>query len=141
MKKPAGKVTGITRRSSGIGVATAESYVAGGAYVYDTGRRQKELDPAVSQIGRNANGAQGDAARLRELDRLYAQIAKGKGHLDILFANVGTAKQRALIGVLARTLAAMWLASSPLPTGAPGDTATPQTLRDPRSLLCRTRQR
>ena len=108
MSKPAGKVTGITRSSSGIGVATAESYVAEGAYVYDTGRRQKELDPAVSQIGRNANGAQGDAAGLRDL---------------------------------ARTLAAMWLALNSLPTGAPGDKATPQTLRDPRSLLCRTRQK
>jgi NAD(P)-dependent dehydrogenase (short-subunit alcohol dehydrogenase family) len=116
MNKLAGKVIGIARSRSGIGVATAERCVAEGAYVYDTG--QKELDAAVSQIGQNATGAQGDAASLRDLDRLYAQIAKGKGHLDILFANVGIANQRAPSGVLARTLAAMWLASSSLPTGA-----------------------
>jgi NAD(P)-dependent dehydrogenase (short-subunit alcohol dehydrogenase family) len=118
MNKPAGRVTGIKRTSSGIGVATAERSVAEGADVYDPGRRQKELGVAVSQIGRNAIGERGDAARLRDLDRLHAQIAKGKGHLDILFANVGIANQRAPRGALARTLAAMWLASDSLPTGA-----------------------
>ena len=139
MNKPAGKVTGITRSSSGIGVATAESYVAEGAYVYDIGRRQEELDPAVSQIGRNENGAQGDAARLRDLDRLYAQIAKGKDHLDILFANVGTATcaNRSLGSDVSSHVARFELFAD----RGPGDKATPQTLRDPRSLLCRTRQK
>jgi NAD(P)-dependent dehydrogenase (short-subunit alcohol dehydrogenase family) len=118
MNKLAVKFTGITPGSSGIGAPTAGRCVAEGADVYDTGRRQKELDAVVSQIGRNATGAQGDAAGLRDLDRLYAQIAKGKGHLDILFANIGIANQRTPIRVLARTLAAMWLASSSLPTEA-----------------------
>jgi NAD(P)-dependent dehydrogenase (short-subunit alcohol dehydrogenase family) len=98
MNRLTGKVAVITGGSSGIGLATAEHFVAEGAYVYITGRRQKELDAAVSQIGRNASGVQGDVASLTDLDRLYAQIAKEKGYLDILFANAGIANQRAPIG-------------------------------------------
>ncbi len=32
---------------------------------------------------------QGDAGKLADLDRLYAQIANEKGHIDIVFANAG----------------------------------------------------
>jgi NAD(P)-dependent dehydrogenase (short-subunit alcohol dehydrogenase family) len=91
MSKLAGKVAVITGGSSGIGLATAEKFVAEGAYVYITGRRQKELDDAVKQIGRNVTGVQGDVANLADLDRLYAQIAKEKSHLDIVVANAGIA--------------------------------------------------
>jgi len=89
MSKLTGKVAVITGGSSGIGLATAEQFVAEGAYVYITGRRQKELDAAVKQIGRNVTGVQGDVSNLADLDRLYAQIAKEKNHIDILFANAG----------------------------------------------------
>jgi NAD(P)-dependent dehydrogenase (short-subunit alcohol dehydrogenase family) len=89
MSKLTGKVAVITGGNSGIGLATAEQFVAEGAYVYITGRRQKELDAAVKQIGRNVTGVQGDVSNLADLDRLYAQIAKEKNHIDILFANAG----------------------------------------------------
>jgi NAD(P)-dependent dehydrogenase (short-subunit alcohol dehydrogenase family) len=91
MSKLAGKVAVITGGSSGIGLATAEKFVAEGAYVYITGRRQAELDSAVERIGRNVTGVQGDVSNLADLDRLYAQITKEKGHIDILFANAGIA--------------------------------------------------
>jgi NAD(P)-dependent dehydrogenase (short-subunit alcohol dehydrogenase family) len=65
------------------------SFVDEGAYVYITGRRQKELDDAVRKIGRNVTAVQGDVSNLADLDRLYAQIAKEKSHIDILFANAG----------------------------------------------------
>jgi len=98
MSKLTGKIAVITGASSGIGLATAEQFVAEGAYVYITGRRQKELDAAVARIGRNVTGVQGDVANLEDLDRLYAQIAREKGHIDILFANAGIASQNALMG-------------------------------------------
>jgi len=88
----------ITGGSSGIGLATAEQFVAEGAYVYITGRRQKELDAAVAQIGRNVTGVQGDVANLEDIDRLYAQISQEKGRIDILVANAGIANQNALMG-------------------------------------------
>ena len=89
MSKLTGKIAVITGGNSGIGLSTAERFVAEGAYVYITGRRQKELDVAVTQIGRNVTGVQGDVASLADLDRLYAQVAKEKGHIDVLFANAG----------------------------------------------------
>lgn len=90
MKKLDGKVALITGGNSGIGLATAERFVAEGAYVFITGRRQAELDAAVKKIGKNATSVQGDISSLTDLDRLYATITKEKGHLDILFANAGT---------------------------------------------------
>lgn len=89
MNRLEGKIAVITGGSSGIGLATAEQFVAEGAYVYITGRRQKELDAAVKQIDRNITGVQGDVSNLADLDRLYAQVAKEKNHIDILFANAG----------------------------------------------------
>jgi NAD(P)-dependent dehydrogenase (short-subunit alcohol dehydrogenase family) len=84
-----GKIAVITGGSSGIGLATAEQFVTEGAYVYITGRRQKELDAAVARIGRNVTGVQGDIANLDDLDRLYVQIEKEKGRVDVVFANAG----------------------------------------------------
>jgi NAD(P)-dependent dehydrogenase (short-subunit alcohol dehydrogenase family) len=60
-----------------------------GAYVYITGRRQTELDAAVASIGSNITAIQGDVAKLADLDRIFAQIRKEKGRLDIVFANAG----------------------------------------------------
>jgi NAD(P)-dependent dehydrogenase (short-subunit alcohol dehydrogenase family) len=89
MGKLENKVAVITGGNSGIGLATAEEFVAEGAYVFITGRRQKELDDAVIKIGRNVTAVQGDVSNLADLDRLYAQVAKEKGRVDIVFANAG----------------------------------------------------
>src|ERR1700722_2279483 len=84
-----GKVAVITGGNSGIGLATAKRFVKEGAYVFITGRRQAELDAAVSLIGKNVTAVQGDVSNLDELDRLYEVVRKAKGHADIVFANAG----------------------------------------------------
>jgi NAD(P)-dependent dehydrogenase (short-subunit alcohol dehydrogenase family) len=84
-----GKVAVITGGNSGIGLATAKRFVAEGAYIFITGRRQAELDAAVKKIGENVAGVQGDVAKLADLDRLYATVKAKKGRIDILFANAG----------------------------------------------------
>ena len=89
MKKLEGKVAVITGGSSGIGLATAQRFVAEGAYVYITGRRQSELDTAVRQIGRNVTAVQGDVSNLADLDRLYATVQQQHGRIDVVFANAG----------------------------------------------------
>ena len=89
MKKLAGKVALITGGSSGIGLATAQRFIAEGAYVFITGRRQQELDAAVQLLGPEATGVQGDVASLADLGRLYTQVQREKGQLDIVFANAG----------------------------------------------------
>src|SRR5256884_1017589 len=94
-KKLEGKIAVITGGSSGIGFATAKLFVDEGAYVFITGRRQKELDEAVKAIGHNVTGVQGDVAKLADVDRLY-EIVKANGRIDILFANAGVAEFAAL---------------------------------------------
>ena len=89
MGKLQGKVAVITGGTEGIGLATAQLFVHEGAYVFITGRRQKELDEAVTAIGSNATGVQGDVAKLADLDRLYQTVGKVKGRIDIIFANAG----------------------------------------------------
>jgi NAD(P)-dependent dehydrogenase (short-subunit alcohol dehydrogenase family) len=86
-----GKVAIITGGTTGIGLASAKLFVKEGAYVFITGRRQKELDEAVKAIGSNVTGVQGDVTKLADLDRLYETIGK-KGRLDIVFANAGFAE-------------------------------------------------
>jgi NAD(P)-dependent dehydrogenase (short-subunit alcohol dehydrogenase family) len=71
-QKLQGKVAVITGGNSGIGLATAKRFVAEGAYVFITGRRQTELDGAVKSIGENVTGIQGDVAKLADLDRIYS---------------------------------------------------------------------
>jgi NAD(P)-dependent dehydrogenase (short-subunit alcohol dehydrogenase family) len=86
-----GKVALITGGNSGIGLATAKEFVDRGAYVFITGRRDPELAAAVKDIGRNVTGVRGDVSNLGDLARLFAQIKREKGKLDIVFANAGVA--------------------------------------------------
>ena len=91
MGKLKGKVAVVTGGTTGIGFAAAKLFVEEGAYVFITGRRQRELEAAVKAIGSNVTGVQGDVAILADLDRLYAAV-KAKGKLDIVFANAGIAE-------------------------------------------------
>jgi NAD(P)-dependent dehydrogenase (short-subunit alcohol dehydrogenase family) len=92
MGKLEGKIALVTGGNSGIGLATAKQFVNEGAYVFITGRREPELAAAVKEIGSNVIGVQGDVSNLGDLDRLFAQIKREKGKLDIVFANAGVAK-------------------------------------------------
>src|SRR6266704_291122 len=89
MTKLEGKVAVITGGNSGIGLATARRFVSEGAYVYITGRRQRELDKAVQQIGKHVTAVQGDVSNLADLDRLYDLVKRQHGRVDVLFANAG----------------------------------------------------
>jgi NAD(P)-dependent dehydrogenase (short-subunit alcohol dehydrogenase family) len=91
-----GKVAVITGGSGGIGLATAERFVAEGAYVFITGRREPELAKAQAQIGRNVTAVRGDVANLADLDRLYETVRAEKGGLDIVVANAGIQELRTL---------------------------------------------
>src|ERR1700741_878062 len=92
MGKLEGKIALVTGGNSGIGLASAKRFVNEGAYVFITGRRDRELAAAVKEIERNVTGVQGDVANLGDLDRLFAQIKREKGRLDVVFANAGFVK-------------------------------------------------
>ena len=86
------KIALVTGGNSGIGLATAKQFVNEGAYVFITGRREAELAAAKKEIGKNVTAIQGDVSNLDDLDRLFAQIRKDKGKIDIVFANAGVSR-------------------------------------------------
>jgi NAD(P)-dependent dehydrogenase (short-subunit alcohol dehydrogenase family) len=103
MGKLEGKIAVITGGSSGIGLATAHRFVNEGAYVFITGRRESELSAAIQKIGRNVTRILGDVSKLPDLDRVFDQIKREKGRLDIVFANAAIAKY-ALLGAITEDL-------------------------------------
>lgn len=84
------KVVIVTGGSSGIGLAAAQQFVAEGAHVYITGRRQAELDAAAASIGRNVSAVQADVTENGDLERLYDTVRSHHGRVDVVFANAGS---------------------------------------------------
>src|SRR4030081_2394313 len=91
MSRLEGKIAVITGANSGIGLASAKRFVAEGAHVYITGRRQQELDKAIQAIGAGVIAVQGDESNLEDMDRSYGERRSDHGRIDVLFANAGLA--------------------------------------------------
>jgi NAD(P)-dependent dehydrogenase (short-subunit alcohol dehydrogenase family) len=87
-RKLEGKIAIVTGGSTGIGLATAKRFASEGAHVIVTGRRQSELDAAVSEIG-NATGIRVDSSNMAELDTLFDWVRSETGRIDVLFVNAG----------------------------------------------------
>jgi NAD(P)-dependent dehydrogenase (short-subunit alcohol dehydrogenase family) len=91
-----GKVAVITGATSGMALAGAKLFVDEGAHVFISGRRKDALEEAVTLIGRNVTGVQGDSADLDDLDRLFDTVKREKGAIDVLWASAGTGEQSRL---------------------------------------------
>jgi NAD(P)-dependent dehydrogenase (short-subunit alcohol dehydrogenase family) len=89
MKKLSNKVAVITGGNSGIGFATARTFVEEGARVVLVGRRTDAVKAAVSALGEAATGLTGDIADLETHDRVAALVAERFGGADIYIANAG----------------------------------------------------
>jgi NAD(P)-dependent dehydrogenase (short-subunit alcohol dehydrogenase family) len=87
--KLSGKVAVVTGGSAGIGLGIAKRFAEEGARVFITGRRQSELNRAVTAIGGGATAVQGDISNLDDLDRIYATIKDKAGRIDVLSVNAG----------------------------------------------------
>jgi NAD(P)-dependent dehydrogenase (short-subunit alcohol dehydrogenase family) len=92
MKRFEGKVAVVTGGNSGIGLATAKRLQEEGAKVAIAGRSRKTLDDAVRAIGNGIVAVQADVAKLTDVDKLYAEVSKKLGKIDVLFVNAGVAK-------------------------------------------------
>jgi NAD(P)-dependent dehydrogenase (short-subunit alcohol dehydrogenase family) len=88
-KKLENKVAVVTGGSAGIGMGAAKRFVAEGAQVFITGRRQSELDKAVAAIGGNVTAVRGDASKLADIDLIYKTVKEQAGRIDVLFVNAG----------------------------------------------------
>ncbi|MFE9722709.1 SDR family oxidoreductase [Streptomyces sp. NPDC005794] len=89
MAKLSGKVAVITGATSGLALATAKLFVAEGAHVVITGRRQEQLDAAVAAIGHDVTGVVGDVGEVAHVVRLADVVAAELGRVDVLVASAG----------------------------------------------------
>lgn len=83
------KVVLVTGGSSGLGFAIAETFASQGADVIITGRRQPQLDEAVSRLGGNASAVRTDISSPADLTDLFTHISAVHGRIDVLIANAG----------------------------------------------------
>ena len=63
-----------------------------GARVAISGRSRKTLDEAIKTLGNGALSVLADVAKLADLDKLYAEVSRALGKIDVLFVNAGVAK-------------------------------------------------
>jgi NAD(P)-dependent dehydrogenase (short-subunit alcohol dehydrogenase family) len=84
-----GKIAIITGATSGIGARTAELFVAEGAHVVFSGRRQAEGEAVAARIGTRAQFIRADATSEDDWQRLIDHTVKAFGRIDCLFNNAG----------------------------------------------------
>jgi NAD(P)-dependent dehydrogenase (short-subunit alcohol dehydrogenase family) len=83
-----GKVAMITGAGAGIGVEIAKRYVAEGAKVCITGRRQNKLDETVAMLpAGSAVTCAGDVSKIEDAKRMVDTTVEFGGKIDILVNN------------------------------------------------------
>ncbi len=84
-----GKVAVITGATSGIGLRTAEIFVAEGAKIVIAGRRAPEGEALANKLGGNCIFRQTDVTVEDEMRALIGQAVEKFGRIDCLFNNAG----------------------------------------------------
>jgi len=89
MGRLSGKVAVITGATSGIGLRTAEIFVAEGAKIVIAGRRVAEGEALAKQLGANCVFCQTDVTVEEQIHALIALAVEKFGKIDCLFNNAG----------------------------------------------------
>jgi len=100
-----GKTALITGGNSGIGLATARTFIEQGAKVAITGRDQTTLDAAARGLGPNAVAFRADIMDFGASEAAIGAAAERFGHLDIVVANAGIAGNTPVGGTSAEQFA------------------------------------
>ena len=75
--------------TSGMGLATAQMLLAGGARVLVTGRSKAGLESAQKELGKDALVVSSDARSLTDIDALASKVKAEFDTFDLLFVNAG----------------------------------------------------
>lgn len=108
LKDKVALVTGSTR---GIGNAIALAYAREGAHVVISGTNTQLCDQVAAQIkseGHDALPVPCDVSKMEDIDRLFDQIIKHYGRLDISVQNAGVAKFVNFLDTDRETLSRIW---------------------------------
>jgi NAD(P)-dependent dehydrogenase (short-subunit alcohol dehydrogenase family) len=89
MGRLSGKVAVITGATSGIGLRTAEIFVAEGAQIVIAGRRVAEGEALARQLGPNCVFRRTDVTEEDQMRALIAQSVEKFGKIDCIFNNAG----------------------------------------------------
>ncbi|GGB12692.1 SDR family oxidoreductase [Puia dinghuensis] len=92
MSRLQGKIAVITGGNSGIGFATAKEYLAEGAKVIITGRKQQALDEAKEALQGKVLTVLSDTGNMKDIGQLKGKIESLAPKIDILFVNAGIGK-------------------------------------------------
>ena len=85
-----GKIALITGGGTGIGEALAKRFVADGAKVCITGRRQEKLDQVAASLPKDSVATcSGDVSSLPDVERMVETTLKLGGKIDVLVNNAG----------------------------------------------------
>ncbi len=90
MKEFTGKVVLITGGGTGIGKATAASFIEEGAKVIIVGRRASVLEEAVSELGDSAKFIVGDVSKSGGPKAIMDELIARHERLDVVVNNAGT---------------------------------------------------
>jgi NAD(P)-dependent dehydrogenase (short-subunit alcohol dehydrogenase family) len=97
----AAKTALVTGGTSGIGLAVVRRFVAEGAHVVVTGRRQEALDAVAAELGDQVTPVQADASDPNGMAALFAAVAERGAGLDAVHANAGIGEFGSLAEVTA----------------------------------------
>jgi NAD(P)-dependent dehydrogenase (short-subunit alcohol dehydrogenase family) len=86
------QVVVVTGGTTGIGQATAKAFVAEGARVIVTGRNEKTLAAARSELGSQVDVVASDTAKLEDIAALAKTLKAKYERIDHVFVNAGIAK-------------------------------------------------
>ena len=86
------KVVVVTGGNSGIGLAAVKQFLAAGAKVVFSGRRQEALDEVSSELEGEFTAVLADQGKVTDNAKLVQAALDAYGGIDVIFANAGVAQ-------------------------------------------------
>ena len=91
MSKFNDKVVVVSGGNSGIGLETVKAFLAEGAKVVFSGRRQEALDEVASTLQGEFRAVLADQGKVSDNKKLIEEAVAAYGSIDVLFVNAGVA--------------------------------------------------